>query len=153
MENLKNKTAGVNSKSLAMEALASKAENTQSLVLALVGDAVEALYFRIWFANNSDLKVNAITKKINSMVNAHAQAQCYKYLEHELSEKELEICRRARNTHTHSTAKNFSVIDYRYATAFEALLGFLKLSGQVGRIEYILDKIRNNFEEILNFKG
>lgn len=113
----------------------------QPLVLALVGDSVESLKLREWFAKNSDLKVNAITKKINTMVNAHSQAESLRLVEKDLSPDEIEIVMRARNTHTHSTAKNYSVIDYRFATAFEALLGYLYLSKKEERLNLILNKV------------
>lgn len=121
-----------------------EAKLRQSLVLALVGDSVESLFLREWFATHTDLKVNAITKKVNQLVNARAQAESLKLIEDGLTSDELDVVKRARNTHTHSTAKNYSVIDYRHATAFEALLGYLYLTGNKARIDEILTKVINN---------
>ena len=49
-------------------------------------------------------------------------------------------------THTHSTAKNYSVIDYRYATAFEAVLGYLYLNDRKERIDEILEVVLAGFQ-------
>ena len=121
-------------------------KNKNSLVLALVGDAVESLWLREWFAKTTDLKVNAITKRINKLVNANAQAKSLALIEDQLNEDEASVVRRARNSHTHSTAKNYSVIDYRYATAFEALLGYLFLTEQTKRIDDILERVVEEFK-------
>lgn len=74
-------------------------------------------------------------------VKAHAQAEILKMLETDLTEEEKEIVRRGRNTQTHHIAKNASMQDYMYATAFEALIGYLYLTGQEKRLEKILNSI------------
>ena len=74
-------------------------------------------------------------------VKAHAQAEILKRLETDLTEEEKEIVRRGRNTQTHHIAKNASMQDYMYATAFEALIGYLYLTGQEKRLEKILNSI------------
>ena len=129
------------------EELIKKAYLMQPLCLALVGDAVESLWLREYFSKTTELKVNAITRNVNKIVNAHAQAESLKMIECDLTDLERDICKRARNTHTHSTAKNYSVIDYRYATAFEALLGFWRMSGQDEKIEKVMQKIIKAFNE------
>ena len=123
----------------------------QPLVLALVGDAVHSLCLRTRLAQTSDLNAHDITVLVNKMVNASAQAQAFKNIEDELTEEEAAVANRARNSHTHSTAKNYSVLDYRHATAFEAVLGFLYLSKNQERIDYLLNKICKNF--IKNIKN
>lgn len=122
-----------------------KAKTKQSLVLALVGDSVETLFVRQWFAEKTDLKVNAITKMTNRIVNAKAQAESLSLIEHLLKDDEKDVVKRARNTHTHSTAKNYAVIDYRYATAFEALIGYLYLSEENKRLMTLLEIVFQHF--------
>lgn len=122
--------------------------NISSLNLALVGDAVEALYLRTLFAKHTTLNVNLVTKRINKIVNAGAQARSLRLIEKYLTEEELGVCKRARNTHTHSTAKNYSVLDYRRATAFEALLGYLYLTQRHERIDFILNLILTNLDVV-----
>ena len=116
-------------------------KNIQPLVLALVGDSVETLLLRQRFAKLTDLKVNEITKAINSLVNASSQAESLKLIEGDLTADENDVARRARNTHTHSTAKNYDVVSYRHATAFEAILGYDYLLGDIERVNMFLDKI------------
>ena len=57
-----------------------------------------------------------------------------------LTEDEQDVARRARNTHVHTKAKNFSYNEYIHATALEALLGYLHLAGETERLEYFLNK-------------
>ena len=117
----------------------------QSLVLALIGDSVHALYLRTRLAKTSDLNAHDITIIVNKLVNASSQARAFRLIESTLTEEEESVAKHARNTHTHSTAKNYSVIDYRYATAFEALLGFLYLNKNEARINKILDETIQDF--------
>ncbi|MBO4569971.1 MAG: ribonuclease III [Clostridia bacterium] len=121
-------------------------KNKQSLVYALVGDAVESLVLRKHFAITTDLNPNAITRVINKIVNAKAQAESFRLIEESLTSEEKDVAKRARNTHTHSTAKNYSVIDYRYATAFEAVLGYLYLNDRKERIDEILEVVLVGFQ-------
>lgn len=117
----------------------------QPLVLALVGDSVHSLNLRMRLASTCDLNAHDITLLTNKMVNASAQAKAFRVVENILTEEERAVANRARNTHTHSTAKNFSVLDYRYATAFEALLGYLYLTNNQARINYIIDIVCEHF--------
>lgn len=55
-----------------------------------------------------------------------------------LSEKEASLIRRARNRRTSSKPKNADPIDYKMATAFEALIGYLYLSGEEQRLEEVM---------------
>lgn len=113
----------------------------QPLVLAMVGDAVYTLYVRTRIASKTDLKVNDINKRVSAIVNAGAQAKTFREIEENLTEREKQVARRARNTHIHSHAKNFSIEEYIHATALEALIGYLYLSGQDERLNEILNKV------------
>ena len=127
-----------------MDRIDAKIKN--SLSLALIGDAVESLWLRQNFVERGDLNVNIITKRINKIVNAGAQAESLELIKGNLTSDELDVIKRARNTHTHSTAKNYSVIEYRHATAFEALLGYLYLTCQHDRIEKIMQTVKSHFD-------
>lgn len=110
------------------------------LVMAFVGDSIYSFYIKTKVLNIYKSKVNDLTKETAKLVNAKAQQMAlFKVLE-ELTEEEKDIVRRARNTNIHTRAKNYSIEEYRYATAFEALLGYLYLTGQNKRLEYILKK-------------
>lgn len=122
-----------------------EAKQMQPLVLAMIGDSVQTLFVREYVAKNYGVKVNKMNKIVSSVVKAGAQFCTYKKLESELTEKELDIAHRARNTHIHSKAKNFSYAEYIYATALEAIFGYLYLTGNEERLNYFLEK---SLEEI-----
>lgn len=112
--------------------------NLQPLILASVGDSVHTLYVRTLLAVKDKYKANDLSREVSKIVNAGNQCKIYYCIEKELTEEELSIAKRARNTHIHSKAKNYSANDYIHATAFEAVLGFLYLTGQKERLNYIL---------------
>ena len=115
------------------------------LVLAYIGDAVYEVVIRTKVINHGSMQVNKMHKKSSSLVMAETQASLIKVLEEELTEEELAAFKRGRNAKSVSTAKNASVIDYRMATGFEALIGYLYLSEQYERmitlISHGLEKI------------
>ena len=110
----------------------------QPLVLAMIGDSVHTLFVRSYIAKEFGVKVNKMNKMVSSVVSAGAQFNTFKKIEISLSEEEQDISRRARNSHIHTKAKNFSYAEYIHATALEALIGYLYLTGQETRLEEIL---------------
>ncbi|MBQ8468432.1 MAG: ribonuclease III [Clostridia bacterium] len=108
------------------------------LELAFVGDAVFSLFVRRNLVNNHNTNTNVLSKRASKVVNAGAQYQIYRKIEPTLTEFETELCHRARNANIHSKAKNYSVTEYIYATAFEALLGYLYLTKKTQRLNQIL---------------
>lgn len=116
-----------------------KAKLIQPLVLAMIGDSVQTLFVRTYIADKFGVKVNKMNKMVSSVVKAGSQFKTFKKIEETLTEPEQDIARRARNTHIHSKAKNFSYAEYIYATALEALIGYLYLTGQKARLNEILN--------------
>lgn len=112
----------------------------QPLVLAMIGDSVQTLFVRREIALKYGVKVNKMNKLVSSVVQAGAQFRTFKKIEGELTELESDVARRARNTHIHTKAKNFSYNEYIHATALEAVIGYLYLSGQDERLNFILEK-------------
>lgn len=108
-----------------------------SAVLAFVGDAVFLLFVRERLATSLDRKTGELTRRANGMVKATAQAKMLAVLSDKLTEREAEIVKRAKNTHTQKKAKNAGLADYRRATGFEALIGYLHLTGQAERLKEI----------------
>lgn len=104
------------------------------LTWAYVGDCVYELYIRTKLVETTKLKPHELHIKSVKYVKAKAQAETLKKLETILTEEEKEIVRRGRNTQTHHIAKNASMQDYMYATAFEALIGYLYLTKQDDRL-------------------
>ena len=122
-----------------------KVKQMQSLVLAMIGDSVQTLFVRTEIALRYGVKVNKMNKLVSSVVQAGSQFKTFKKIEESLTEQEADIARRARNTHIHTKAKNFSYNEYIYATALEAVIGYLYLSGKEERLNEILEK---SLEEI-----
>ena len=117
-----------------------KIKQMQPLVLAMIGDSVHTLFVREHIALKYGFKVNKMNKMVSSVVSAGAQFSTFKKIEDELREDEKDIARRARNTHIHTKAKNFSFNEYIHATAFEALIGYLHLTEESERLDYFLNK-------------
>lgn len=108
------------------------------LTWAYVGDCVYELYIRTKLVDTTKLKPHELHIRSVKYVKAKAQAEALKKIETILTEEEKEIVRRGRNTQTHHIAKNASMQDYMYATAFEALIGYLYLTKQDDRLFEIM---------------
>lgn len=111
------------------------------VVLAYIGDVTyeKEVRKRIVSQNPND-KINAIHKKTVEFSKAVSQSKVVNALKEAdiLTEREWYFVKRGRNTQS-TAPKNASVTDYRYATGFETMLGYLDLSGQHNRIGYIID--------------
>lgn len=108
------------------------------LTLAFVGDCIYDLIVRTIVVERANTAPNTLHKKKSEVVKAAAQAACADALLPELTEEELAVYKRGRNAHSHTTAKNASVGDYRKATGLEALYGFLYLTDRVDRLLYLV---------------
>ena len=111
------------------------------LVWAYIGDSVYEQYIREYLVTNTKYKPHKLHMEATKYVKAGAQAEILKKLETELTDEELDIIRRTRNTQNHHLPKNASVTEYMYSTAFEGLIGYLYLTGQKERLKELLDKI------------
>ena len=111
--------------------------NVPSTTLAFVGDAYFTYVSRL-FVLNGNFKSGQLHKQATQFVKAEAQSGFLKKLLPLLTENEIAVAKRARNTHTQSKSKNASLSDYKKATAFEALLGYLILTGQKQRVDELL---------------
>lgn len=111
------------------------------LQLALIGDAVYELFIRNYIlANNLELSAHKIHIKAIGYVKAKSQSIIMHLLEEELAEEESYIFKRGRNAKSATVPKNADVRDYRMATGFEALVGYLHLTGNYERLDYIMKK-------------
>ena len=115
------------------------------LVLAYIGDAVYELLIRTKVINHGSMQVNKMHKKSASLVKAETQANIIKAIQDDLTEEELAIYKRGRNAKSSTTAKHATMMDYRMATGFEALVGYLYLQAQHDRL---LELIRDGLEKI-----
>jgi len=108
------------------------------LVLAYVGDAVYEIMIRTMVVNGGNEQVNKLHKRTAALVKAGAQAQMILAVDESLTDAERAVYKRGRNAKTASTAKNATMKEYRMATGFEALLGYLYLSEQYDRMAEIV---------------
>ncbi len=104
------------------------------LALAYIGDAIYDLVIRTIVVERGNTSANKLHRKTVNYVNARVQAQMIEALMDELTEEEQVIYKRGRNAKSYTTAKNASVIEYRKATGFEALCGYLYLTGKQERM-------------------
>jgi ribonuclease-3 family protein len=115
------------------------------LALAYIGDAVYELIVRTKVMNHGSTQVNNMHKKSSRLVNAGTQAEIVRVLLEELTEEETAVYKRGRNAKSVSSAKHATMIDYRTATGFEALCGYLYLTGS---LERLITLISHGFEKI-----
>ena len=123
-----------------------KARLMSPVVLAYLGDAVYSLYVREKLAFFSDAKSGALNKKAAQTVSAGEQAKLITAILPLLTEEEQSIYRRAKNAKKISKAKNQAPTDYSKSTGFEALIGYLYVTGQEARMNYLLGYTENKGE-------
>ena len=104
------------------------------LTLAYIGDGVYELIIRTILVKKGNCPVNRLHKKASSLVKAGAQSAIMEVIEEELTPEELSVYRRGRNAHSPTMAKHATMADYRRATGFEALMGYLYLKEDYTRI-------------------
>ncbi len=108
------------------------------LIWAYIGDCVYELYIRTYLVDNTQLKPHKLHIETIKFVKAKSQAELLKKIYENLTDEEKDIVRRGRNVKNHHLPKNSNVHEYAYATAFEALIGYLYLTKQFERIHEIL---------------
>ena len=121
-----------------------EARHIDAGVLAFVGDAVQTLYVRTRLAAALDVKSGALHRLAAHEVNATAQASALKRIESLLTEEELSVYKRSRNTHKETVAKHADVVDYKIASGFEGLIGYLYLTGDVRRLSELIHVAYND---------
>ncbi len=104
------------------------------LTLAYIGDCVFDMIIKTIVVGEGNKQVQKLHQQTSSFVQASAQSQMMRKIQEVLTEEELKVYRRGRNTKTVSPAKNQSLTDYRRATGFESLLGYLYLQKQYKRM-------------------
>lgn len=115
------------------------------LTLAYIGDGIYELYIRTILVSRGNCQAGKLHKRASRLVKAPTQALMAECLESELTEEEEAVYKRGRNARSYTVAKNATVGQYRKATGFEALMGYLYLTGQYNRM---IDLIRKGMDEI-----
>lgn len=112
-----------------------------ALTLAYLGDSVFEIYIRYYLITKGNINVNKLHKKAIHYVSAKAQAEFSKLLLDSLSEKELQIIKMGRNAKSATVAKNADILEYRWATGLEALIGYLYLKKEHERLDFLVHKM------------
>ena len=111
------------------------------LKLAYLGDAVLDIFVRDYMVKNDLGTAGALHKKAITIVNASAQAAFIANALETLTEDETHVFKRGRNAKSGMIPKNANVADYRMATGFEALLGYLYAQGSYKQLDEILNAL------------
>ena len=113
------------------------------LTLAYIGDAVYETYIRRHMIDAGYTKVKVLHKKVTEYTSGHQQAIIVHNLINNavLTEEEIGIFKRGRNSSVNSCRKNLSLQEYLDATGFEALIGYLYLSSKIERLDELMNLI------------
>jgi ribonuclease-3 family protein len=120
-----------------------KLEQYSPLTLAYIGDAAYELVIRTVLVRKGNAPVNRLHRQAISLVKAEKQSEMAAVLEDRFTEEEKAVYRRGRNAKSATSAKNASIVDYRRATGFEAVMGYLYLKGDYRRM---MELIRTGLE-------
>ena len=104
------------------------------LTLAYIGDAIFELVVRTVLVERKNTQAEKLHKAATKIVKAETQALMIEALKEELTEEELAVYKRGRNAKAVTRAKNATMSEYRRATGFEALMGYLYLKGEMERM-------------------
>lgn len=107
--------------------------------LAFIGDAVYNVYIRTYLASKSNMQTGILHKQSVKYVSAKAQCKIIDAILESLSEEEVNIYKRGRNTNIATVSKNVDIVEYKKATGFEALIGELYLLKRIDRLEEIIN--------------
>ena len=112
-----------------------------------MGDAVYELLIRTKVVTHGNAPVNKLNKKASQLAKAGAQSAMAEILAEYFTEEELSVYKRGRNAHSYTKAKNATTGDYRRATGFEAVFGYLYLKGDMLRISELFSLAMNKYNE------
>ena len=115
------------------------------LTLAYIGDCIYVVIIKSLVVNEGNQSVNVLNKKTSAYVQASTQSKMMRTMQEHLKKEEHAVYKRGRNAKSMSPAKNQSITDYRRATGFEALLGYLYLKKDYKRL---LDLVKLGLESL-----
>lgn len=115
-----------------------RAKGMNAVVLAFIGDAAYSLYVRESLVFASDYKTGVLQKLSSERVSAKGQAALVERIYERLTEEEREIFLRGRNAKKPTKSKNATVAEYNLSTGFEAVIGYLYLTGNYGRMDELI---------------
>lgn len=124
------------------------ADSYSPLVLAFIGDCVYDLVIKSMIISRGNKQVHKLHEETSRFVQASTQSLMMRTMQKHLTEEEHAIYRRGRNAKSVSPAKNQSITDYRRATGFEALLGYLYLKKDYERLMALVKAGLDSLSEI-----
>lgn len=111
------------------------------LTLAYMGDAVLEMLSREFVLKNSGaVKPGQLVKASKAFITCEAQSDAVEKILPLLTDEEEGVFKRGRNAKTHFAPKHGELIQYRRATGFEALMGYLYLNGRNDRAKELFFK-------------
>jgi ribonuclease-3 family protein len=119
------------------------------LILAYIGDAVYELYVRKHLVRKALVPMPKMHRQAVEYVRATTQAMLVQEMDAFLTEAEKDVIRRGRNAKSGHGPKSANIIEYRYSTGLEALIGYLYLQGEEPRLEAVLGQMMNIIENKL----
>ncbi len=117
------------------------------LTLAYMGDAVYELLIRTKVVTHGNAPVNKLNKRASQLAKAGAQSAMAEILQAYFTDEELAVYKRGRNAHSYTKAKNATTGDYRRATGFEAVFGYLYLKGDMARISELFGTAMEEYQK------
>ena len=108
------------------------------LTLAYMGDCAYEIVIRTLLVHKGNTHVDRLNKRASNLAKAATQSRIIGAIQDSLTEEELTIYKRGRNAKSYTSAKNASINDYRRATGFEALIGWLYLKGEFERMTQLI---------------
>lgn len=118
--------------------------------LAFIGDAVYNVYIRTYLASKSTAKTGKLHKESIKYVSARGQSNIMDKIYTILTNEEIEIYKRGRNTNINTVSKNVDVVSYKKATGFETLIGYLYIKKDNERLDEVIKECIKEFEEVFD---
>ena len=116
------------------------------LVLAYIGDSIFDLVIKTYLLDTKgNMQVNKLNRFASGLVKAETQSKLIGFIEPQLTQEEEAVYKRGRNAKSYTSAKNASISDYRRATGFEALMGYLYLNGEFERMLVLIKAALDNW--------
>ena len=124
-------------------------QKVSSQTLAFIGDAVYNVYIRSYLSSLSNEQTGKLHVKSIKYVSAKAQSKTIDLIFDLLNEEEVQVYKRGGNTHIPSVSKNVDVVNYKKATGFEALLGYLYVKKENERLDFIVKESIKKLNEVM----
>lgn len=121
-------------------------QNVPMQTLAFIGDAVYNVYIRTFLASLNNVKTGVLHKESIKYVSAKGQSYIIDKIYEILTDEEINVYKRGRNTNVGTISKHVDVVEYKKATGFEALIGYLYITKQNERLDFLVKKCIECFD-------